>query len=165
MDEEPIDDCFATPGCLWSNCGPGPRAKELPEAPFATPGCHREASRRGCRAEVRPKHRQETGLTPVPDSCRRHWLPKRHWTRTRLECPGGAEVADSCRRHWLPKREGAHEVGRTACGCLPPQRRGHSNRVLAQRPCPQVLQRHPGVAKGTSINPLARGSSTEPLLG
>ena len=35
---------------------------------LATPGCHREASRRGCRAEVRPKHRQETGLTPVPDS-------------------------------------------------------------------------------------------------
>ena len=35
---------------------------------FATPGCHREASRRGCRAEVRPKHRQETGLTPDPDS-------------------------------------------------------------------------------------------------
>ena len=44
MDEKPIDDCLATPGC------------------------HREASRRGCRAEVRPKHRQETGLTPVPDS-------------------------------------------------------------------------------------------------
>ena len=44
MDEEPIDDGLATPGC------------------------HREASRRGCRAEVRPKHRQETGLTPVPDS-------------------------------------------------------------------------------------------------
>ena len=44
MDEEPIDDCLATPGC------------------------HREASRRECRAEVRPKHRQETGLKPVPDS-------------------------------------------------------------------------------------------------
>ena len=44
MDEEPIDDCLATPGC------------------------HREASHRGCRVKVRPKHRQETGLTPVPDS-------------------------------------------------------------------------------------------------
>ena len=44
MDEEPIDDCLAMPGC------------------------HREASRRGCRAEVRPKHRQEIGLTPDPDS-------------------------------------------------------------------------------------------------
>ena len=44
MDEEPIDDCLATPGC------------------------HREASRRGCRGEVRPKHRQETGLTPDTDS-------------------------------------------------------------------------------------------------
>ena len=38
------------------------------DVPFATPGCHREASRRGGRAEVRAKHRQETGLTPVPDS-------------------------------------------------------------------------------------------------
>ena len=35
-----------------------------------------------------------------------------------------------------------------ACNCLPPQRCRHSNRVLAQGPCPQVLQRHPGVAKG-----------------
>ena len=35
---------------------------------LATPGCHREASRRGCRVKVRPKHRQETGLTPDPDS-------------------------------------------------------------------------------------------------
>ena len=52
-----------------------------------------------------------------------------------------------------------------SCGCLPPQRRGHSNRVLARGPCPQVLQRHPGVAKGTSIDPLARGPSTEALLG
>ena len=77
------------------------------------------------------------------------------------------------------------------CGCPPPQRRGNSNRVLVQcqsgcqcllrlsatsaprvlqrvlarGPCPQVLQRHPGVAKGTSIDPLARGPSTEPLLG
>ena len=44
-----------------------------------------------------------------------------------------------------------------SCGCLPPQRRGHSNRVLARGPCPQVLQRHPGVAKGTYIGTLARG--------
>ena len=32
---------------------------------LATPGYHWEASRRGCRAEVRPKHRQETGLRLV----------------------------------------------------------------------------------------------------
>ena len=38
-------------------------------------------------------------------------------------------------------------------------------RSLARLPCPQVLQRHSGVAKGTSIDPLARGPSTEPLLG
>ena len=41
MDEEPIDDCLATGRC------------------------HREASRRGCRAEIQPKHRQETGLRLV----------------------------------------------------------------------------------------------------
>ena len=35
---------------------------------LATPGCHREASRRGCRVKVRPKHRQETGLKLDPDS-------------------------------------------------------------------------------------------------
>ena len=56
-------------------------------------------------------------------------------------------------------------VADAACCCLPPQRRRYSNRVLAWGPCPQVLQRHPGVAKGTSIDPLARGPSTEPLLG
>ena len=38
-------------------------------------------------------------------------------------------------------------------------------RVLARGPCPQVLQRHPGVAKGTSIDPLARGPSTEYSCG
>ena len=32
---------------------------------FATPGYHWEASRRGCRVEVRPKHRQEIGLRLV----------------------------------------------------------------------------------------------------
>ena len=103
MDEEPIDDCLATPGChreasrrgcraevrpkhrqetgltpvpdslatcLYPRSGSveGPRAKGSIDVPFATPGCHREASRRGCRAKVRPKHRQETGLTPDPDS-------------------------------------------------------------------------------------------------
>ena len=52
-----------------------------------------------------------------------------------------------------------------SCGCLPPQRFRHSNRVLARGPCPQVLQRHPGVAKGTSIDPLARGPSTEHSWG
>ena len=52
-----------------------------------------------------------------------------------------------------------------SCGCLPSQRCWYSNRVLARGPCPQVLQRHPGVAKGTSIDPLARGPSTELLLG
>ena len=35
----------------------------------------------------------------------------------------------------------------------------------ARRPCLQIPQWHPGVAKGTSIDPLARGPSTEPLLG
>ena len=39
------------------------------------------------------------------------------------------------------------------------------NNSSARRPCPQVLQRHPGVAKGTFIDPLAREPSTEPLLG
>ena len=39
------------------------------------------------------------------------------------------------------------------------------NHSSARRPCPQVLQRHPGVAKGTFIDPLAREPSTEPLLG
>ena len=36
---------------------------------------------------------------------------------------------------------------------------------LARGPSPQVLQRHPGVAKGTSIDPLARGPSTEHSCG
>ena len=39
------------------------------------------------------------------------------------------------------------------------------NHSSARRPCPQVLQRHPGVAKGTFIDPLAREPSTAPLLG
>ena len=100
MDEEPIDDCLATPGChreasrrgcraevrpkhrqetgltpipdslatcLYPRSGSveGPRAKGSIDVPFATPGCHREASRRGCRVKVRPKHRQETGLRLV----------------------------------------------------------------------------------------------------
>ena len=40
-----------------------------------------------------------------------------------------------------------------------------SARSLAQRPLPQVPQRHPRVAKGISIGTLARGPSTEALLG
>ena len=40
-----------------------------------------------------------------------------------------------------------------------------SDRSLAQHPLPQVPQRHPRVAKGTSIGTLARGPSTEALLG
>ena len=30
----------ATPECLWSTCGHGPRAEDRPEDPFATRGCH-----------------------------------------------------------------------------------------------------------------------------
>ena len=40
-----------------------------------------------------------------------------------------------------------------------------SDRSLAQQPLPQAPQRHPRVAKGTSIGTLARGPSTEALLG
>ena len=76
-----------------------------------------------------------------------------------------AEVADSSRRSFPLRGPLPFSGANAACGCLPPHRRGHSNRVLARGPCPQVLQRHPGVAKGTSIDPLARGPSTEPLLG
>ena len=43
--------------------------------------------------------------------------------------------------------------------------KGASGSSLARGPSPQVLQRHPDVAKGTSIDPSARGPSTEPLLG
>ena len=43
-------------------------------------------------------------------------------------------------------------------------RRGSSDRSSARLPCPQVPQCHLDVAKGTSIDPLARGPSTEPLL-
>ena len=39
------------------------------------------------------------------------------------------------------------------------------NHSSARRPCLQALQRHPRVAKGASIDPLAREPSTEPLLG
>ena len=76
-----------------------------------------------------------------------------------------AEVADSRRRSFPLRGSLPFSGANASCGCLPPQRCGHSNRVLVQGPCPQVLQRHPGVAKGTSIDPLARGLSTEPLLG
>ena len=76
-----------------------------------------------------------------------------------------AVVADSRRRSFPLRGSLPFSGANASCGCLPPQRCGHSNRVLVQGPCPQVLQRHPGVAKGTSIDPLARGLSTEPLLG
>ena len=39
------------------------------------------------------------------------------------------------------------------------------NHSSARRPLPEVPQRHPRVAKGTFIDPLAREPSTEPLLG
>ena len=39
------------------------------------------------------------------------------------------------------------------------------NHSAARRPCPQVSQWHPRVAKGASIEPFAREPSTEPLLG
>ena len=40
-----------------------------------------------------------------------------------------------------------------------------SDRSSARRPCPEVPQWHPRVAKGASIGTLARGPSTEALLG
>ena len=40
-----------------------------------------------------------------------------------------------------------------------------SSRSSARPPCLQVPQRHPGVAKRASISTLARGPSTEALLG
>ena len=60
-------------------------------------------------------------------------------------------------RHGIPG-------GRPLVG-IPAWLRGFSDRSLARPPCPQVPQWHPRVAKGTSIDPLARGPSTEPLLG
>ena len=43
--------------------------------------------------------------------------------------------------------------------------KGAHGRSSARRPCLQVLQSHPGVAKGTSVDPLARGPSTEYSCG
>ena len=60
-------------------------------------------------------------------------------------------------RHRLPHQEPSHNRAPAVLRLI-------SGRSLARGPCPQVLQRHPGVAKGTSIDPLARGPSTEPLL-
>ncbi len=40
-----------------------------------------------------------------------------------------------------------------------------SDQSSARRPCPEVPQWHPRVAKGASIGTLARGPSTEALLG
>ena len=76
-----------------------------------------------------------------------------------------AEVADSRRRSFPLRGSLPFSGANAACGCLPPQRCRYSNHVLVRGPCPQVLQRHPDVAKGTSIDPLARGPSTEALLG
>ena len=61
-------------------------------------------------------------------------------------------------RHRLPHQEPSHNRSPAVLRLI-------SGRSLARGPCPQVLQRHPGVAKGTSIDPSARGPSTEPLLG
>ena len=61
-------------------------------------------------------------------------------------------------RHRFPYQEPSHKRSQAVL-------RLNSGRPLARGPCPQVLQRHPGVAKGTFIDPLARGPSTEPLLG
>ena len=58
--------------------------------------------------------------------------------------------------------------GDLACRCLsgiPARRRGSSGRSSPRPPCPQVLQGHPRVAKRASIGTLARGPSTEALLG
>ncbi len=60
-------------------------------------------------------------------------------------------------RHGIP--------GARPLGGIPAWQRGFSDRSLAQPPCPQVPQWHPRVARGASIDPLARGPSTEPLLG
>ena len=48
---------------------------------------------------------------------------------------------------------------------LKPVSRQRSCRSSARRPLPQAPQWHPRVARGASIDPLARGPSTEPLLG
>ena len=47
----------------------------------------------------------------------------------------------------------------------PREAKHSSDRSSARRPCPQMPQWHPRVARGASIDPLARGPSTEPLLG
>ena len=60
--------------------------------------------------------------------------------------------------------EQAHPSYRHLSG-IPAWRRGSSDRSSARRPYPQVSQCHPRVAKGTSIDPLTRGPSTEALLG
>ena len=61
-------------------------------------------------------------------------------------------------RHRLPHQEPSHNRSPAVLRLI-------FGSSLARGPSPQVLQRHPGVAKGTSIYPLARGPSTEPLLG
>ena len=61
-------------------------------------------------------------------------------------------------RHRFPHQEPSHNLS-------PSVLRKIFGRSLARGPSPQVLQRHPGVAKGTSIDPLARGPSTEHSCG
>ena len=61
-------------------------------------------------------------------------------------------------RHRLPHQEPSHNRSPAVLRLI-------FGSSLAREPSPQVLQRHPRVAKGTSIDPLARGPSTEPLLG
>ena len=61
-------------------------------------------------------------------------------------------------RHRFPHQEPSHNLS-------PSVLRKIFGRSLARGPSPQVLQRHPGVAKGSSIGTLARGPSTEALLG
>ena len=65
-------------------------------------------------------------------------------------------------RRMLPR---TREVGGTHRIQVIAWRRESSDRSSAQLPCPQVPQCHPRVAKGTSIDPLTRGPSTEALLG
>ena len=60
--------------------------------------------------------------------------------------------------------EHAHRAYRPLGGILA-WRRGSSDRSSARRPLPQAPQWHPRVASGASIGTLARGPSTEPLLG
>ena len=61
-------------------------------------------------------------------------------------------------RHRLPHQEPSHNRSPAVLRLI-------FGSSLARGPSPQVLQRHLGVARGASIDPLARGPSTELLLG